>query len=81
MIRLNTLLTCGLLLVIVSCPASWAVATPNVLFIAVDDLRPNLGCYGDTYAKTPNIDSLAAEGLVFTGPIASRRYVPLREPA
>lgn len=37
----------------------------NVLFIAVDDLRPSVGCYGDPYAKTPNIDALAERGLVF----------------
>jgi len=37
----------------------------NVLFIVVDDLRPLLGCYGDTIAHTPNIDRLAANGRVF----------------
>lgn len=37
---------------------------PNVLFIAVDDLRPELGSYG-TKAKTPNIDALANSGLQF----------------
>lgn len=37
----------------------------NVLFIAVDDLRPTLGCYGDSKAITPNIDRLAASGFVF----------------
>ncbi len=37
----------------------------NVLFIAVDDLRPNLGCYRDRIAKSPNMDRLAAEGIVF----------------
>jgi arylsulfatase A-like enzyme len=36
----------------------------NVLFIAVDDLRPELGCYGGM-AKSPNLDALAAKGLIF----------------
>lgn len=37
----------------------------NVLFIAVDDLRPELGCYGVAGIKTPNIDALAKSGLRF----------------
>ncbi|MGF1451026.1 MAG: sulfatase [Opitutales bacterium] len=40
-------------------------APPNVLFIMVDDLRPELGCYGAQHMVTPNIDRLAAEGFRF----------------
>ncbi len=38
---------------------------PNFLFIAVDDLRPQLGCYGHSEMITPNIDNLAERGTVF----------------
>lgn len=38
---------------------------PNVLFIAVDDLRPEIGAYGSDIAITPNMDKLASEGLLF----------------
>lgn len=37
----------------------------NVLLICVDDLKPLLGCYGSKTVKTPNIDRLAAQGVVF----------------
>jgi arylsulfatase A-like enzyme len=43
-----------------------ATQKPNVLFICVDDLRPELGCYGASYIKSPNIDKLAASGVLFT---------------
>ena len=45
-------------------------AQPNVVFIAVDDLRPDLGCAGVEWAQTPNIDRLANSGVFF-----SRHYV------
>jgi len=38
---------------------------PNVLFIAIDDLRNTVGCMGDSIAVTPNIDKLAGQGTVF----------------
>lgn len=45
--------------------AATAAEKFNVLFFAVDDLRPELGCYGNKILKSPNIDALAARGLVF----------------
>ncbi len=38
---------------------------PNILFIAVDDLRPQLGCYGHNETLSPNIDKLASRGTIF----------------
>ena len=47
-------------------PAAFAQSKkPNILFIAVDDLRPELGCYGHDYIKSPNIDRIAKQGIVF----------------
>ena len=45
--------------------AAAAAERPNVLLICVDDLKPLLGCYGTPLIKTPNIDRLAARGLLF----------------
>src|SRR4051812_33627500 len=57
-----------ILLVVVVLGASGARAAerkPNILLICVDDLKPMLGCYGDTTIKSPNIDRLAARGMRF----------------
>ena len=39
---------------------------PNILWLTCEDMSPNLGCYGDSYSATPNIDRLAAQGMRFT---------------
>jgi len=56
-------LVCGALL-----PARLdaAAARPNIVWIVGEDLGPELGCYGDRNAITPNIDRLAREGARFT---------------
>lgn len=59
-------------LVFVACFVfGWSVSKadqsrPNVLLICVDDLRPELKCYGKDYIDSPNIDALAARGMRFT---------------
>jgi len=52
-------------MLIVSACINKRAEKPNVLFIAVDDLRPELGCYGHENIKSPNIDKLASNGIVF----------------
>lgn len=57
----------GLMAILSSCNRKDREANQklNVLFICVDDLRPQLGCYGKEYMHTPNIDQLASEGRMF----------------
>jgi iduronate 2-sulfatase len=60
-----------LLLVLVGlCNRASGAERPNVLLLCVDDLRPELGCFGVDYIRTPHIDALAARGRVF-----QRHYV------
>jgi N-sulfoglucosamine sulfohydrolase len=40
--------------------------TPNILWITCEDMSPHLGCFGETVAKTPNLDKLATEGVRYT---------------
>ncbi len=44
---------------------------PNILWITCEDISPHLGCYGDTYAVTPNLDRLARQGLRYTRAFAT----------
>ncbi len=57
--------TLYLALCLLAAAAVDAATRPNVLFIAVDDLRPELGCYGKHYIRSPNIDRIAKTGMVF----------------
>ncbi len=44
---------------------------PNVLWITSEDNGPFLGCYGDSYASTPNLDQMAAEGILYENVFAT----------
>ena len=46
--------------------AGHAAERPNILFVAVDDLRPEFGAYGAGHVKSPNLDRIAQAGLTFT---------------
>tara|TARA_R110002126_G_scaffold30602_2_gene99819 strand:+ start:5338 stop:6963 length:1626 start_codon:yes stop_codon:yes gene_type:complete len=55
----------GTITLLSACSASNPTKNKNVLFIIVDDLKPELGSYGSTYVKSPNIDKIASEGVLF----------------
>ena len=59
-------LACTLFVALALPAAAAAAEKPNVLFIAIDDLRDWVGFLGDKQVKTPNLDRLAARGTVFT---------------
>ena len=50
----------------IAADASSAAKKPNILFIAIDDLRDWVGYLGNKQVKTPNLDRLAARGVAFT---------------
>jgi len=70
--RIAPLLSLAVLLCGSACSTTQTTGEPlpannryNVVLICIDDLRPELGCYGVDYVETPNIDRLAAEGILF----------------
>ncbi|MFP6859642.1 MAG: sulfatase-like hydrolase/transferase [Roseibacillus sp.] len=48
-----------------------AADKPNILWIVVEDASPNIGCYGETAIKTPNLDQLAREGVRFNNALVT----------
>jgi len=52
------------ILILLGAGCTWAKPM-NVLFITIDDLRPEIGCYGNDEMITPNIDRLASKGVKF----------------
>lgn len=62
---MRTLLAISIVAVMLAATTANAQSRPNVLFIAIDDLRPELGAYASPQAKTPHIDQLASSGMVF----------------
>ncbi|WP_438269965.1 sulfatase family protein [Paludisphaera mucosa] len=73
---MRTWIAAGLAAVSTAVAACADEARPNVLWIVVDDMSPNFGCYGETAIATPNVDRLAREGTRFsrafvTAPVCS----------
>lgn len=59
-------------------PSASKASRPNILWITVEDMSPTLGCYGDKYAYTPNLDRFASEGVRYMHVYAN---APLCTPA
>lgn len=62
--------SCWLLLVL-TISVTAQTKRPNILWISTEDISPDLGCYGDAYAVTPNLDRLAAQGVRYTNAFAT----------
>jgi len=45
--------------------SAFSADRPNILWLTSEDHGPHMGCYGDSYATTPNVDALAAKGMLF----------------
>ena len=62
---MNNILSC-ITLLLTAALASHAAELPNILWVTSEDNGPHLGCYGDDYATTPNLDALAKKGMIYT---------------
>ena len=63
--RMKLVRTLGWLALLLGFSLDAQARKPNVLLICVDDLRPELACFGADYIKSPHIDQLAAAGRLF----------------
>ncbi len=68
--------TMNLLFCVLFSGSALAAAPPNIMWIVVEDASPHIGCYGETLIKTPHIDRLATDGVLFenayvTSPVCS----------
>ncbi len=62
----SKLLLAAVILSAIGVPPAPARDLPNILWITSEDNGPHLGCYGDEYAVTPQLDKLAAKGMRYT---------------
>src|ERR1700755_930377 len=59
------------ILVLLPSAIVFAAEHPNILWVTCEDISPNLGCYGDSYSVSPNLDALAAKGMRYTNAISN----------
>lgn len=67
---MKNILSC-ITLLLTAALASHAAELPNILWVTSEDNGPHLGCYGDDYATTPNLDALAKKGMIYTRAISN----------
>ncbi len=60
------LLLLPVLFITLAGPVYSAEERPNILWLTAEDIGPHLGCYGDSYATTPNLDRFAARSILYT---------------
>jgi N-sulfoglucosamine sulfohydrolase len=69
--HLNWMCTLVVAVLFVSITPGWTADRPNILWITSEDNSPYLGCYGDTQARTPHLDQLAAQGVRYRNAFSS----------
>ncbi|MDP7017308.1 MAG: sulfatase-like hydrolase/transferase, partial [Pirellulaceae bacterium] len=60
---LNWIITSAIMVILAT--STLAAERPNILWITSEDHGPEMGCYGDSFATTPNVDALAKRGMLF----------------